>query len=142
MSLLLLFAGARLGSTSSATSTTTAAAIAYGGLSTSAAQGVYLPALSESQIRNTIRTVYALARGGSNSKGTFTLSSTGATLVSVSHVNCTPTSIVTMSPVTASAAAQRATVFTLSSGFTTGAFTVTQATNTATDAIFNYVIHS
>ncbi len=142
MSLLLLFAGARLGSTSSATSTTTAVTQIFGGLSTSAAQGVYLPVPSETQLRNVIRTVYALARGGSNSKGTFTLSGAGATTVSVSNVNCGPTSIITLSPVTASAAAQRATVFTLSSNITTGRFTITQATNTATDAIFNYVIHS
>ncbi len=137
MSLLLLFAGVRAGG--GATSTVTA--VSSVGLSTRAAQGVYLPVPSETQIRNLIRTITQLSQGGSNSKGSFTLSSTGATALTVSHVNCAANSIVTMSPATASAAAQRATVYTLSSGFVRGSFTVTQATNTATDAIFNYVIH-
>ncbi len=112
------------------------------GLSTLKAQGVYLPAASDDQIRNTIRTLYQLAKGQTNSKGTFTLSSTGATLKSVSNVNCTPYSIVSWTPVTADGAAQMATVFLLSSNVTTGAFTISQATNTSTSSIFNYVIHS
>ncbi len=112
------------------------------GLSTSAAQGVYLPAPSDSQIRNAVRSIYQLALGGTNSKGTFTLSSTGATSKSVSNVNCGPQSIVSWTPVTADAAAQMATVFLLSSNVTTGAFTISQATNTSTSSIFNYVIHS
>ncbi len=112
------------------------------GLSTTAAQGIYLPAPSDNQIRNTIRSIHQLARGQTNAKGTFTLSSTGATLLSVSNVNCSPNSIVSFSPVTADAAAQMATVFVLSSNISTGAFSVTQATNTSTSSIFNYVIHS
>lgn len=112
------------------------------GLSTSAAQGIYLPAASDNQIRNVIRSVTQLARGQVNSKGTFTLSSTGATLLSVSNINCGPNSIVNWSAVTPDAAAQMATVFLLSSNVTTGAFSVSQATNTSTSAIFNYVIHS
>ncbi len=134
MSLLLLFAGA--GGPPPVTGGST-----FLGLSTSAAQGVYLPVPSETQIRNVIRTLTALARGGSNSKGTLTLSSTGATSLTVSHPNCAVNSVVTLSPVTAAAAAQRATVYTLSSGFTRGSFTVTQASNTSSSAIFNYVIH-
>ncbi len=112
------------------------------GLTTKKAQGVYLPAPSDSEIRNAIRSLHQLARGQTNSKGTFTLSSTGATLLSVSNVNCGPSSIVSWTPVTADAAAQMATVFLLSSNVTTGAFSVTQATNTSTSSIFNYVIHS
>ncbi len=112
------------------------------GLSTKAAQGVYLPAASDAQIRNVIRSLYQLASGGTNSKGTFTLSSTGATLLSVSSVNCSPNSIVSWTPVTADAAAQMATVFLLSSNVTTGAFSISQATNTSTSSVFNYVIHS
>ncbi len=112
------------------------------GLSTRKAQGIYLPAASDNQIRNVIRSVTQLARGQTNSKGTFTLSSTGATLVSVSNINCGPYSIVSWTPVTADAAAQMATVFLLSSNVTTGAFSVSQATNTSTSSIFNYVIHS
>ncbi len=112
------------------------------GLSTSAAQGVYLPSIGDTQIRNAVRSIQQLARGGTNSKGTFTLSSTGATSVSVSNVNCGPNSIVSWSPVTADAAAQMATVFLLSSNVTTGAFSISQATNTSTSSIFNYVIHS
>ncbi len=112
------------------------------GLSSSKAQGVYTPAPSDGEIRNTVRTLRQLAAGQTNSKGTFTLSSTGATLKSVSNVNCGPYSIVTWTPVTADAAAQMATVFLLSSNVTTGAFSVSQATNTSTSSIFNYVIHS
>ncbi len=112
------------------------------GLSTRAAQGVYLPADSETQLRNVIRSVKQLARGQTNSKGTFTLSSTGATSLSVSHINCGPNSIVNWMPVTADAAAQMAAVFLLSSNVTTGQFTVSQAANTSTSSIFNYVIHS
>ncbi len=112
------------------------------GLSTKKAQGVYLPADSDGEPRNIIRSVKQLARGQTNSKGTFTLSSTGATLKSVSNVNCGPYSIITWSPMTADAAAQMATVFTLSSNITTGAFIVSQATNTSTSSIFNYVVHS
>ncbi len=112
------------------------------GLSTRKAQGVYLPAASDDQIRNAVRSITQLARGQTNSKGTFTLSSTGATSVSVSNVNCGPYSIVNWSPVTADAAAQMATVFLLSSNVTTGSFAVSQATNTSTSSIFNYVIHS
>ncbi len=112
------------------------------GLSSAAAQGVYLPTTSETQIRNLIRSLHQLARGQTNSKGTFTLSSTGATLLSVSSVNCSPNSIVSWTPVTADAAAQMATLFLLSSNVTTGAFSVSQATNTSTSSIFNYVIHS
>ncbi len=112
------------------------------GLSTKAAQGVYLPPDSDAQLRNTIRSVKQLARGQTNSKGTFTLSSTGATLLSVSNINCGPNSIVNWMPVTADAAAQMATVFLLSSNVTTGAFSISQATNTSTSSIFNYVIHS
>ncbi len=112
------------------------------GLSTFKAQGVYLPPASDTQIRNVIRTLTQLAKGQTNSKGTFTLSSTGATLKSVSNTNCGPYSIVSWTPVTADAAAQMATVFLLSSNVTTGQFTVSQATNTSTSSIFNYVIHS
>ncbi len=112
------------------------------GLSSHKAQGIYLPAPSEAQLRNVIRSVMQLARGQTNSKGTFTLSSTGATLLSVSNVNCGPYSIVNWMPVTADAAAQMATVFLLSSNVTTGQFIVSQATNTSTSSIFNYVIHS
>ncbi len=112
------------------------------GLSSSKAQGVYIPAPSDSDPRNAVRSLFQLARGQTNSKGTFTLSSTGATLKSVSNVNCGPKSIITWTPMTADAAAQMATVFTLSSNITTGAFSVSQATNTSTSSIFNYVIHS
>lgn len=112
------------------------------GLSTSAAQGVYLSAASDSQIRNTNRSVYQLSRGQTNAKGTFTLSSTGATQVSVSNINCGPQSIVQLTAVTPDAAAQMCTVYILSTNVTTGSFSVTQATNTSTSAIFNYVIHS
>lgn len=111
------------------------------GLSTSKAQGVVLPALGD-QSPQLVRVLGQIARGGTSSKGTFTLSSTGATLKSVSHVNCMPYSIVSWMPVTADAAAQMATVFLLSSNITTGQFTVSQATNTSTSSIFNYVIHS
>ncbi len=112
------------------------------GLTTRKAQGVYLPADSETQLRNVIRSVKQLARGQTNSKGTFTLLSSGATTLSISNVNCGPGSIVSWTPVTADAAAQMATVFLLSSNVTTGQFTITQATNTSTSSIFNYVIHS
>ena len=112
------------------------------GLSTKSSQGVYLPAASDTQIRNAIRSLQQLAMGQTNSKGTFTLSSTGATLLSVNNTNCGPNSIVNWMPVTADAAAQMATLFLLSSNVTTGAFSVTQATNTSTSSIFNYVIHS
>ncbi len=112
------------------------------GLSTFKAQGVYLPAPSDDQIRNVIRSLQQLARGQTNAKGTFTLSSTGATLVTESNVVCGPNSIVSWVPVTADAAAQMATVFILSSNITTGQFIVSQATNTSTSSIFNYVIHS
>jgi hypothetical protein len=111
------------------------------GLSTSAAQGAYIPAAGETQARNLVRSIWQLAKGHTNSKGTFTLSSTGATLLSVPHVNCAPNSIVSWMPVTADAAAQMATVFLLSSNVTTGAFSVSQATNTSTSSIFNYVLH-
>src|ERR1700749_1519424 len=112
------------------------------GLSTKKAQGVYLPADSEAQLRNAIRSIKQLARGQPNSKGTFTLSSTGATSLSVSHINCGPYSIISWTPVTPDAAAKVATTFLLSSNVTTGQFTVSQASGTATSAIFNYVIHS
>lgn len=112
------------------------------GLSTSSAQGVYLPALGDSQIRNAVRTIHQLARGQTNSKGTFTLSSSGATSVSVSHVNCTPNSIIHWTPVTPDAASVVANVYVLSTNVTTGKFTVNQASGTATSAIFNYTIHS
>jgi len=113
------------------------------GLSTSAAQGVYVPpaggALSPIYIPQSLR---QLAAGQTNSKGTFTLSSTGGTLRSVSNVNCTPNSIVSWTPVTNEAAQQMATLFLLSTNVTTGSFSVTQASNTSTASIFNYVIHS
>lgn len=113
------------------------------GLSTSAAQGVYLPAPSDNSNRNLIRTVFQLARGGVNSKGTFTLlNGVGATLLSVSNVNCGPQSIISWTPVTPDAAAAMATMYLLSSNVSTGQFSVTQASNTSTSAIFNYVIHS
>lgn len=112
------------------------------GLSTSGAQGIYLPAASDSQIRNTNRSVTQLSRGQTNAKGTFTLSSTGATLVTESNVLCGPNSIISWTPVTPDAAAQMCTVYVLSTNITTGQFSVTQATNTSTSAIFNYVIHS
>ena len=112
------------------------------GLSTKASQGVYLPAASDTQIRNAVRSLQQLGRGQTNSKGTFTLSSTGATLLSVSNINCGPNSIVSWTPVTADGAAQMATLFLLSSNVTTGTFSVSQASNTSSCAIFNYVIHS
>ena len=86
--------------------------------------------------------VQALGRGQTNAKGTFTLSSTGATLTTVSNVLCHANSIPSWTPVTADAAAQMATLFVLSSNVTTGQFIVSQATNTSTSSIFNYVLHS
>ena len=112
------------------------------GLSTRAAQGAYLPAPSDTQIRNTNRSVTQLARGQTNAKGTFTLSSTGATLLTVSNVLCGPNSIPNWTPATPDAAAQMCTLYILSTNVTTGQFIVTQSSNTSTSAIFNYVIHS
>ena len=112
------------------------------GLSTKAAQGTYLPTPSDNQVRNTNRSVSQLARGQTNAKGTFTLSSTGATVVTASNVLCGPNSIINWSPVTPDAAAQMATVYVLSTNVTPGQFIVTQSSNTSTSAIFNYVIHS
>jgi hypothetical protein len=111
------------------------------GLSTSNAQGLYVPQASEAKL-SVIRSIQGLARGQTNTKGTFTLSSTGATLVTVSNVNCTPQSIPSWTPVTADGAAQMATLFVLSSNVTTGQFIVSQATNTSTSSIFNYALHS
>ncbi len=112
------------------------------GLSTAKSQGIYLPSASETQVRNLVRSITQLARGQTNSKGTFTLSSTGATLKSVSNVNVGDYSIISWSPCTADAAAQMATVFLLSSNVTTGQFIISQATNTSTSSVFNYVVHS
>lgn len=113
------------------------------GLSTSAAQGVYVP--SPSGYTNPVylsQTLRQLAAGQTNAKGVFTLSSTGATLVTEANPLCAPNSIISWTPVTPEAAAQMATVFVLSSNVTTGQFLVSQASNTSTASIFNYVIHS
>lgn len=104
--------------------------------------GVYLPAPSDNQIRNSVRSLGQLAAGHTNSKGSFTLSTAGATSVTVLNVTCGPQSIISWTPVTPDAAAQMATLYCLSSNVTTGQFIVTQSSNTSTSAIFNYVIHS
>ena len=141
MSLLLLFVGARIASTTTATATATSSAVTP--VFFNNAQGIWLPAPGSPYTSVFyINTIKQLASGGSNSKGSFTLSSTGATLLSVSNVNCGVNSIITMSPGTADAAAQRATVYTLSSNVGKGSFSVSQASNTSTDSTFNYVIHS
>ncbi len=111
------------------------------GLSTTKAQGVYLPSLAQADLSLT-RAIQALGQGQTNAKGTFTLPSAGATTLTVNNAVCTPNSIISWTPVTADGAAQMATMFLLTSNVTTGAFTVTAATNTSTSSIFNYVIHS
>lgn len=112
------------------------------GLSTSSAQGVYLPTLGDTNVKNSVRTLHQMARGQTNSKGTFTLSTGGATSVTVSHVNCTPNSIISWTPTTPDAASHMATLYILSTNVTTGQFIVSQSSNTSTSAIFNYIIHS
>ena len=112
------------------------------GLSTSSAQWIFLPQVGQINTVKGGAALQAMARGQTSSKGTFTLSSTGATLLTVPHVNCTPSSIPHWTPVTADGAAQMATLFILSSNVTTGQFIVSQATNTSTSSIFNYVLHS
>ncbi len=79
-----------------------------------------------------------LGQGRTNSTGTVTLSSTGATSTTVSAATCGAGSIVHLSPQTANAATANQTAYVASTDVTKGQFIIHHSSSTTTDRVFGW----
>jgi hypothetical protein len=98
---------------------------------------VWLPLLSDTDLRKYAHALQQLARGGSNATGSFTLTAS-TTMTTVSAPTCAVGSGVFWQPMTANAAAQMATLY--CTGGSTGGFSLHHASNVTTDATFFYEV--
>lgn len=96
-----------------------------------------MPATSEKDIGRVVQSVRELYEGRSQAIGTVTLTA-GQTTTVVNHQNCAPSSYPQLEPMTANAAAARATTYI--SAVAKGSFTITHANNAQTDRTFSYAL--
>jgi hypothetical protein len=97
----------------------------------------YLPPMGSKDWGAFWRSLLSLASGRSNATGTVTLT-VSATTTTINDGNVAPGSAILLDPVTANAAAARASTYTSVTG--QGSFTLTHASNTQADRTFTYAI--
>ncbi len=92
----------------------------------------------ETSVPKIVQRVAQLMQGRSNSVGTFTLSSTGATATSVTAITCGPGSVPIPIPLTTNASNMKWHIN--STDVYLGSFTIQQTSSTSTDLTFAYAI--
>ncbi|WP_315731669.1 MULTISPECIES: hypothetical protein [unclassified Bradyrhizobium] len=100
---------------------------------------VYLPAITETDLKKVILALQQLGAGRSNATGTLTLAASAAS-TTISDKNCSAGSVVIPIPTTANAATELGNGTMYLSAVSNGSFTFTHANNVQTDRIFKYAI--
>jgi hypothetical protein len=100
---------------------------------------VYIPSLTETDLKKIILAIQQLGAGRSNATGTFTLA-TGAGSTTVTDSNCAAGSVIIPIPTTANAAAELGNGTMYLSAKTNGTFTFTHANSATTGRTFSYAI--
>jgi len=98
------------------------------------------PHINEKSITRLAQSIRDLYQGRSNAYGTFTLAVSPATETVVTAINCGESSIITLCPQTANAAAALTTTYILAADVVRGQFTVTHDATADTDVTFGYHI--
>lgn len=106
------------------------------------ATGVYLPAPQDANPLKIVHALRQLAAGQTNALGSFTLSSTGATSLTVLNISCGVNSFPHFTPTTSNAAAANASLYCATTDVTTGQFIIHYSSSTSSGATFNYTLHS
>lgn len=101
---------------------------------------VYLPGITETDLKKIVLAIQQLGAGRSNAIGTVTLV-TGAATTTVSDNNCAPGSVVLFTPTTANAAAEVGNGTMYLSAVANKSFTVTHANSATAGRTFLYAIH-
>lgn len=97
-------------------------------------------ASGETRLRVIVAAIQSLQQGGSDATGTFTLA-TGVSSTTVDFVNCSPTAIVFVIPMTADAAAEIASgnFYIPQATIKSGSFVVQHTNNSKADRTFGFV---
>lgn len=93
----------------------------------------------ETDLFQIVRAVRELFQGRSHAKGTVTLTA-NATSTTVTAPNCGTDSDISLTPLTANAAAALATTYIQAANIKAGEFVITHANNAQTDRTFSYSI--
>ncbi|MGA7810669.1 hypothetical protein [Bradyrhizobium sp.] len=101
---------------------------------------VYIPPLGTTDLKAIIRSLMQLASGRSNATGTVTLAA-NATSTLVNDQNCAAGSAITLTAMTADAAAAQASLPGIFVTASNGSFVINHASNAQTDRQFTYAIH-
>lgn len=100
---------------------------------------VYLPGVTETDLKKIVLAIQQLGAGRSNAVGTVTLT-TGAATTTVSDNNCAAGSTVLFTPTTANAAAEVGNGTMYLSAVANKSFTITHANSATTGRTFLYAI--
>lgn len=100
-----------------------------------------VPANTEKDLGRIVRGIRDLFEGRSNAYGSFTITESAATTV-VTAPNCSPSSVILLTPTTANAAAELASGNMYVSAKAQGAFTVTHTNSATAGRTFDYRIGS
>ncbi|TGN75968.1 hypothetical protein EOW77_0032390 [Bradyrhizobium yuanmingense] len=101
---------------------------------------VFVPGITETDLKKIILAIQQLAAGRSNSVGSVTLT-TGAATTSVTDRNCAAGTVPVLVPTTANAAAEIGNSTMYISAVANGSFTITHANSATTGRTFLYALH-
>jgi hypothetical protein len=101
---------------------------------------VYVPGITETDLKKIVLAIQQLAAGRSNATGAVTLA-TGAASTIVKDQNCAARSTPILTPTTANASAEIGNGTVYVSAVTNGSFTITHANSATTGRTFLYAIH-
>ncbi len=103
---------------------------------------VFLPHITEADLKKIVLSIQQLGAGRSNAVGTVTLTANAAT-TTVINLNCAEASAILLMPTTANASAEigAGTIYIATATVLNGSFVITHANNAQTDRIFRYAIH-
>ncbi len=102
---------------------------------------VFLPHITETDLKKIILSIQQLGAGRSNATGTVTLTANVAT-TTVTDKNCATGSVILPMPTTANASAEigAGTIYIATATILNGSFVITHANNAQTDRVFRYAI--
>jgi hypothetical protein len=103
---------------------------------------VFLPHITETDLKKINLSIQQLGAGRSNAVGTVTLTASVAT-TTVTTGNCAVGSTILLMPTTANASAEQGagTIYIATATILNGSFVITHANNAQTDRIYRYAIH-
>lgn len=102
---------------------------------------VYVPAITETDLKKVIASIQQLASGRSNAVGTVTLAVSATSTTVVDH-NCAAGTVPILVPTTADAAAEdgNGTRFIPTASIANGSFVIHHANNTQADRVYLYAL--